>query len=162
MYGNKPCRECKTAAIEMPQSNEQLKSIEQMHEFQQENKPRKGAGLIFIAGAGLVMFGIPAVFNFFGPGLITFSLVAIVLLLINVLIYKVRKNMTFKKKSKYYNLTRKSEADFMNVQNLCPNCRQLITREMIFCPSCSRHVGEDIPIDMTLTQQDDNRQREVN
>jgi len=149
MFGKGSCSTCSTLAIEMPKSKVQQDAIENIKKIQEENKPKKGTGCLVMIVLGFVMFGIPAIFNFLGYGIISFSIVSVVLLFINIKIFKFRKNMGFKKQNKYFDMTRKTKNDFANREKICLSCGQLLTDKMVFCPNCSRPTGEDIPIDPT-------------
>lgn len=150
MYGNTPCSKCGAHAIEMPESKRQLEATLGMLALQEENKPKKGTGCIVMMIAVFIMFGIPAIFMFLGDGIISYSIVSIVLLFVNIKLFKYRKNMTFQKKKKYFNLRKESEADFSEYEDLCLKCRQLLTEDMTHCPSCGRPAGQDIPIQLGL------------
>lgn len=150
MYGQKPCQSCGTHAFEMPKSKAQLQTVESIKALQEKNKPKRGNGCLVMIAAGLVMFGIPAVFSFLGPGIISYGVVCGVLLIINLKLFSYRKNMTFKKKDRYFNMAFKTKADLADFERICSGCRQLITPEMTYCPKCGRQAGEDIPIMLSL------------
>jgi RNA polymerase subunit RPABC4/transcription elongation factor Spt4 len=162
MTGTRTCTNCGAQAIEMPKSTAQLKTIERIQEIQDQNKPKRGTGCLVMIIAGIVMFGIPAGFAYLGPGLITYSISSAALLLVNGLVYKYRKTMHFEKKTRYFNLTKKSRQDFENMERLCLNCNQLVLDDMVYCPKCGRHAAQDIPIDLRLKAGHKSSSAEVN
>lgn len=146
MNGANKCPQCGASSIEVPKSIKQASMDSKIEELQAEHKPKKGMGCLIMLIAALVMFGLPATFMFFGDGAVSYGIGSLILLIINLILFKYRKSMVFEKKSNYFNLSEKRKSDFNNVEKLCVNCDQLLLEDMNYCPECSRHTGEDIPI----------------
>lgn len=154
MYGNKPCNNCGTRAIEMPISQGDLKTIEQIKAIQNANKPKKGTGCIVMVVAAFVMFGIPGIFMYLGDSILSYVIVSALLLLINVKLFTYRRGMTLKAKDSYFTLSKRTQQLVGDFEQLCPRCRQLLLGDMTHCPNCGRHAAEDIPIRLNLDKVD--------
>lgn len=150
MNGAIKCPQCKATSIELPKSKKQASIDLKVEKLQAKHKPKKGAGCLIMLIAALVMFGLPATFMFFGDGLVSYAIGSLILLVINLILFKYRKNMIYEKKSNYFNLSEKSKTDFDKIENLCVNCDQLLLDDMNFCPECSRHTSEDIAISIQI------------
>lgn len=146
MNGSRPCEHCGAQAIEVPKSKNQIQIDTQVEQIQADHKPKKGTGCIVMLVAAFVMFGLPATFMFFGEGAVSYGIGSILLLIVNIIIYKFRKSMSFEKESNYFNLSEKRVYSNDSVEKLCRSCEQLLTDQMMYCPQCSLHTGEDIPI----------------
>lgn len=150
------CEKCKAPVIEMPVSNVQKEQIERIKEIQAQNPTSKGKGCLAVIVIGFIMFGIPMIFIKSGIGydsIITKLLMILIFVGINILLSKYRKNLGYKKRRFFY-LTKKSKKDFENFETLCTNCRQKLTKEMVYCPKCSKVVNEDIAIDLSQYKDD--------
>lgn len=145
------CENCKAPVIEMPVSNSRKEQIEKIKEIQAQNPTSKGKGCLAVIAIGFIMFGIPLIFvkaNIGYDSIITKLLLILIFVGINILIGKYRKNLGYKKK-RFFNLTKKSNKDFENLETLCTNCKQKLTKEMVYCPRCLKVVNEDIAIDLS-------------
>lgn len=145
------CNNCQAEIIEMPISDAQSKFIEKQQRAYAENPPSKIKGCLITLAFMCFMFGIPALITFSGISLdsmIGISLIVLVFLILNFILYKHRQKLRFKKKQ-FYTLTQKTKEDFLHQSMKCRSCNQLLTIDMIFCPKCGLHVHEDIPVDLS-------------
>ncbi|QZY54530.1 hypothetical protein [Crassaminicella profunda] len=150
------CENCKAPVIEMPVSNVQKEQIEKIKEIQAQNPTSKGKGCFAVMVVGFIMFGIPMIVIQSDIGydsIITKLLMILIFLGMNILLSKYRKNLGYKKK-KFFNLTKKNKVYFENIEILCTNCRQKLTKEMVYCPKCSKTTNEDIAIDLSQYKDD--------
>jgi RNA polymerase subunit RPABC4/transcription elongation factor Spt4 len=134
----------------MPVSDEQKEFVERMQREYQENPPSKVKGCLATLGIMTLMFGLPALMTYGGIGLDSIFgeiLVILIIVGVNLIIYKIRKNLKYKQK-RFYHLTEKNKEELTSLPNLCRKCHQILTPEMIFCPKCSAHVHEDLPVDL--------------
>lgn len=147
------CEKCKATIIEMPISDEQQAVIEEVQKNYTENPPSKIKGCLVTLLILSIMFAIPALITFGGvqfDGIVASSLIVLVFIAFNILIYKHRKNLKYKEK-RFYFLTAKSESELVIPTDRCRKCKQLLTPEMIFCPKCGYHIHEDLPVDLSKT-----------
>lgn len=154
------CEKCKAPVIEMPVSNVQKEQIEKIQEIQAKNPPSKLKGCLAVIVVGFIMFGIPIIFIKTGlryDSIVTKLLIILIFIGINIFLRKYTNKLGYKKK-KFFNLTRKNKRDFQNFETLCTNCRQKLTKEMVYCPKCSRITNEDIAIDLSKCKEDNKQQ----
>jgi len=144
------CSNCNAPVIDMPVSDEQKEFVERMQREYQENPPSKVKGCLATLGIMTFMFGLPALMTYGGVRLDNIFgeiLVILIFIVVNIIIYKIRKNLKYKQK-RFYQLTEKTKEELLGFPSLCRNCQQILTSDMIFCPNCSVHIHEDLPISL--------------
>jgi len=144
------CENCKAQIIEMPLSDAQTEFIENVQKQHAKNPPSKVKGCLVTLLVFGLMFGVPGVLAYSGIGIdsiVGLSLTTIVLVVLNVFIFKHRQTIQYKQK-RYYILSEKTDRDFADRPMTC-QCGQPLTSDMIHCPKCGLHVHEDIPVSIS-------------
>lgn len=145
----KQCKHCNALVIDVALSSEENATgkIEELQVKKPMNRA-KGTGCLIILVAFLLIVGVPAVFALTGIGfdnLITKIIMSVIFLGINIGLFMYRKTMGYEE-NRVYVLTEKDTTFFDHLENKCRYCEHALTDEMIYCPNCSLHTAEDIPI----------------
>lgn len=145
------CESCHTVVREMKLSDGQKEFVEAIEEYNADNPPSKVKGCFATLLVFGIIFGIPGTLAFTGTeidSLLGVTITSIVLLGVNILLYKYRKKMNYNHK-RYYTLSEKPKNFFRGQESACRKCNQPLEGDMTYCPNCGVHIHEDLPIDLS-------------
>lgn len=145
------CVYCHTPVGEMNLSMDQQIFIETIEKYNVENPPSKVKGCLATLVVFGLIFGLPGLLAYSGIGIDSFlglTISAIILIGLNILIFKYRSKLAYKHKS-FYKLSKKPKAYFESLQVVCRECKQEILTDMSYCPNCGLYVHEDLPLDLS-------------